>query len=92
MSTRKVRIKLELDAELAIVVAAIAHHEQHSLEERVREALLELCDRVRDGVTRPGSWERPWLVQGLGPGFIDRLEGDPVLPWKQRVRGAPEGA
>lgn len=51
------------------------------------EAVLhELAARVVDGVSRPGSWERPWLCQAFGYEWQDRLEPDPDAHWRQRPR------
>jgi len=38
--------------------------------------LIELADHAQQGVYRPGSWERPWLIQAFGYDFEDRLEPD----------------
>ena len=48
--------------------------------------LLELAARVHDGVTRPGSWERGWLVQAFGTEWGVRIERDPDADWRQRVK------
>ena len=53
-----------------------------------RVTLLELVDRVLDGVTRPGAWERGWLQQAFGPWWQARLERDPDCLWHQRPRAA----
>lgn len=40
--------------------------------------LLTLADHAQQGVYRPGSWERDWLVSVFGSEWIERLEpGDP---------------
>ena len=40
--------------------------------------ILQLIDHAAQGVYRPGSWERPWLIQAFGDEFVEKLEpGDP---------------
>lgn len=51
-----------------------------------QRTLMELVDRVVDGVTRPGAWERAWLEQAFGDAWQERLEPDPSAPWRQRPR------
>ena len=53
---------------------------------RADAALLELAARAIDGVSRPGSWERPWLHQAFGEAWEERLEADPRARWRQRPR------
>ena len=50
------------------------------------EALAWLAVHVAQGVTRPGSWERHWLLQAFGDEFLDRLEPDPNASWRMRPR------
>lgn len=49
-------------------------------------ALLELADRTADGVTRPGCWERAWLLQVFGDEWQSELEQEPDAYWRQRPR------
>ena len=46
----------------------------------VASVLVELADHAQQGVYRPGAWERGWLCQALGDGWLDRLEPDPDHP------------
>jgi len=50
----------------------------------IRDAVAHLIYSAIDGMRRPGSWERGWLVQAFGSDFEDRLEADPDLPWRNR--------
>jgi hypothetical protein len=50
------------------------------------EVLAELASHAWQGVSRPGSWERPWLLQAFGDEFLERLEPDPDVPYRQRRR------
>lgn len=44
----------------------------------VATVLELLIDHAQQGVYRPGSWERQWVVQVFGEEWADRLEpGDP---------------
>lgn len=84
---RKVRLELELELDDVERLGVLAFSTGGTVEGRAREALLEFVDRVRDGVRRPGSWERPWLAQAFGASFTSRLEADPAEPrWVERVR------
>jgi len=53
------------------------------------EVLAELADHAQQGVYRPGSWERGWLVQAFGEGFTSKLEEDPEAPYFQRPKADP---
>jgi hypothetical protein len=50
------------------------------------QALAALVEHVQDGMERPGSWERPWLIQAFGDGWIHSMEQDPDAEWRQRPR------
>jgi hypothetical protein len=44
----------------------------------VEGVVRQLIDHAQQGVYRPGAWERQWLVQTFGDGWIEHLEpGDP---------------
>lgn len=51
------------------------------------DVLAELADHAQQGVFRPGSWERPWIVQAFGDEWTERLEVDPVASWRRRPKG-----
>lgn len=47
-------------------------------ELQVRVAIEELIDHAQQGVYRPGSWERGWLMQAFGDIWTELIErGDP---------------
>lgn len=49
------------------------------------DVLERLLDHIDSGITRPGSWERPWLCQVFGYDWQAGLEPDPEEPsWRQR--------
>ncbi len=48
--------------------------------EDVAAVLVELADHAQQGVYRPRAWERGWLCQALGYGWLERLEPDPEHP------------
>lgn len=52
---------------------------------QVTDVLQWLVSCAADGVQRPGSWERQWLLQAFGP-FEDALETDPDCEWHDRPR------
>lgn len=44
----------------------------------VEAVLQDLIDHAQQGIYRPGSWERSWLIQAVGERFTEFLEpGDP---------------
>jgi hypothetical protein len=44
----------------------------------VEDVVSKLIDHAQQGVYRPGSWERGWLIQAFGPDFTSQLQpGDP---------------
>jgi hypothetical protein len=45
--------------------------------------LAELADHVQQGVSRPGSWERGWLIQAFGDEFTTKLKTDPSTQWRE---------
>jgi hypothetical protein len=42
----------------------------------VEAVVGELIDHAKQGVYRPGSWERPWLQQAFGDEWTSRLIDD----------------
>lgn len=48
--------------------------------------LAQLANHAIDGVRRPGSWERGWVMQAFGQYFEGRLEPDPSCAWRARPR------
>lgn len=90
MTTKQVTLTLELDEELipllAVAAPSFAIEEGDGLEARARATIEELIERATDGVTRPGAWERGWLVRALGEDWIAELEQDPTDPYAQRPK------
>jgi hypothetical protein len=60
-----------------------AHRLNHApraetLEQRCARVLLQLADHAQQGVYQNGGWERQWVVQAFGDGWLERTEpGDP---------------
>jgi hypothetical protein len=60
-----------------------AHRLDHApraetLEQRCARVLLQLADHAQQGVYQNGGWERQWIVQAFGDGWLQRTEpGDP---------------
>lgn len=49
-----------------------------TLEQRCARVLLQLADHAQQGVYQNGGWERQWVVQAFGDGWLERTEpGDP---------------
>jgi hypothetical protein len=73
---------------LTIEVSAEAHAALRVLDAGgdAQCTLVQLVERVMDGVTRPGAWERAWLEQAFGEAWHEHLVPDPSAPWRQRPR------
>ncbi len=49
-----------------------------TLEQRCARVLMQLADHAKEGVYQNGGWERQWVVQAFGDGWLERTEpGDP---------------
>ena len=49
-----------------------------TLEQRCARVLMQLADHAKQGVYQNGGWERQWVVQAFGDGWLERTEpGDP---------------
>jgi hypothetical protein len=81
-------ISVVLDIEIVACLEILGDPEHP--EESAASVLAELADRARDGVTRPGSWERPWLCQAFGDEWTERLEPDPEAWWCERPKSAAQ--
>jgi hypothetical protein len=56
------------------------HHapRAETLEQRCARVLMQLADHAKQGVFVNGGWERQWIVQAFGDGWLERTEpGDP---------------
>ncbi len=56
------------------------HHapRAETLEQRCARVLMQLADHATQGVFVNGGWERRWVVQAFGDGWLERTEpGDP---------------
>jgi hypothetical protein len=56
------------------------HHapRAETLEQRCARVLMQLADHAKQGVYQNGGWERQWVVQAFGDGWLERTEpGDP---------------
>lgn len=79
-----VTITLTLSAETAALLSVLIDpaYALDSLE----DVTGRLLSHARDGVLRPGAWERDWLVSVFATDWIDRLERDPKVPHHDRPR------
>ena len=67
------KITLEIDSTTAALLAVLAD-QKLSDKNRVKEVLETLIDHARQGVYRPGAWERQWITQCFSDDFEERLE------------------
>ena len=67
-----------LDLQLQEAFAKAHAPRAQTLEQRCARVLLQLADHAQQGVYQNGSWERQWVVQAFGDGWLERTEpGDP---------------
>ncbi len=45
-----------------------------TLEQRCARVLLQLADHAQQGVRQNGAWERQWVTQAFGDGWLERTE------------------
>ena len=49
-----------------------------TLAQRCARVLMQLADHAQQGVHRNGGWERQWIIDAFGDGWLERTEpGDP---------------
>lgn len=53
--------------------------------------LAQLGRAAADGVRRPGSWEAPWIEQAFGDSYTERIEPEPKVSWRRRLRVSGPG-
>lgn len=80
-------ITIELDEETIGLLEVIGKGWALGGQGTAEEVLAHLAVSAAEGVRRPGSWERGWVVQGCGDGWETELEQDPGTPFAQRRRG-----
>lgn len=81
----KVSVTLTLDPHTARLLSVLTDDIYDDLE----SVLMRLAACARDGVLRPGAWERDWLVSVFGTDWTGKLEQDPKVPHHQRPRKEP---
>jgi hypothetical protein len=78
-----------LDLKLQEVIAKAHAPRAETLEQRCARVLMQLADHAQQGVHRNGGWERQWVVQAFGDGWLERTEpGDPYDRTKDDQRAA----
>jgi hypothetical protein len=81
-------IKLEVDDQVADRLLALA---DPSWPKGVtpEDIVRELVDHAQQAVYRPGCWERRWVCEAFGEGWLTNLEPDPAnasVGWQRRKR------
>jgi hypothetical protein len=80
-------IRVELDATTVRMLAVLAKGNAFGGSGRLKDVLEHLIHSAADGVCRPASWERAWVVRAFGHDWARHLEADPEAPqWRQRPR------
>ena len=78
MRQRTYRVEIEVSEEALLDLDAAAKGAGFGCPS---EFLVELTQRVSDGVRRPGSWERGWL-QKVSWKLTDHVEPDADARWR----------
>lgn len=85
------RITIEVTVEQYRLLEALAHKttgtEGPGRALRVRGVLAHLVHSAVDGVRRPGSWERGWLMQAFGDSWVENLVRDPSCEFYDQPKG-----
>lgn len=84
-----VQVTLTLSADTAELLSALI---DGTYATDLESVLRYLADCARQGIQRPGSWERGWLVQAFGDDWLERVERHPQVPHRDRVRKDGDGA
>lgn len=65
-------------SETVYALLAVLGHTEGFAPAPVAAVVATLIDHAQQGVYRPGSWERGWLIQAFGDEWLSQLEpGDP---------------
>ena len=78
----RVSVTVDLDPEVHAYLLVLARA-NYGVADSVPELLRWLARCAADGMRRPGSWERGWLVQACGDEWEQLLEQVPELPYRQ---------
>lgn len=85
-------VTIEIPNEAHELLVAVARaHDQGPEAADVVDVLEELVDRIRDGISRPGSWERQHAEALLAIYFPPErwdLEPVPGAGWRRRLKGS----
>jgi len=74
---KRVVLTIELDVETVELLGVLG---------KLESVLYTLAGHAGEGVSRPGSWERGWLIQVVGEEFLSRLEQNPEVPFLERPK------
>lgn len=77
------KISIEIDDVRFSLLEVLTKSPDWRLGESVEQVISRIVDHVAQGIYRPGSWERGWLIQVAGDDFCKHLEaGDPWAPFR----------
>lgn len=72
----RIQVTVTLPERTARLLAVLGGDQPGSLVAAVAPVLAQLADHAQQGVYRPMAWERDWVIQAFGDGWLDRLEPD----------------
>jgi hypothetical protein len=83
------KITLDLDNDVVNLLAILGTSRATSGKRDPQEVIEMLIHHAADGVRRPGSWERNWLVSVFSDDWQEHLEQDETAHWRQRPKREP---
>jgi Arc/MetJ-type ribon-helix-helix transcriptional regulator len=73
--TRKITVEV---SDVVCNLLEVLTKGEYATASDVEGVVRQLIDHAQQEVYRPGAWERQWLMQAFGDGWIEHLErGDP---------------
>lgn len=78
-------ITIQISAAAAELLELLTRGE-HAPARDLPGVLRHLVASAADGIRRPGSWERGWVLQAFGDSFEAHVEPDPECRWQVRPR------
>jgi hypothetical protein len=76
VTTISIIVPDEVAARLAVLTDPSLLQAGATVTAAASDAVAVLIDHAQQGVYRPGSWERPWLMQAFGDEWLERLHPD----------------
>lgn len=85
---RTVRLEVEIpEAWVELLQVFVGEEDEDwALCANLEAVIARVLDHVQQGVYRPGSWERAWICQVFGDGWVSKMRVDPKNHLYERPR------